>query len=886
MAKTNDLQIAAWSAEAMLTKPLCFTRFRLSDDAQRTLLEWCRERTKRPDEPVRVVLQGLSEVTGLLVPEIAFLREEWDVAARVRHLCFYFLDDRHADVNLRNRMQIALHQWVGALYFGKTNALRAAVGQCAHIDTNWSIVHVDPALNWTSETSACPGVKDGLLWDGVTARAIAAVAGQELLFRSGERRLLVARTPQSSGLYAGVELVAWPPKSSPDGRRMWSEVITVGTATFPEQPGICLLARVSIRNWGPVTRWQSKYDPHRSLDVFIEPDPAFVGDLASGWRHSSFEYHAMVEPSSALAPGGQRPAPVPVWRHESKRDMFRLLQSMTGNQEVSQASLAKPMFQRSGLSVLPRLGSLHGDDQMSGGTGLPWPDREDITASLHRCFSAIGLEQMATMRRTTKRARQLPKCEDDTEAWRQAILITLRGLGIEDGTLDILLLRQLEDTPKAVIKELRAFLGEPATEKEGVLHWRDGLTIRVLDASAGPLAEQLPPWQKLTPEESSRYSNDQQRQAFQNAKRQAVLEDSRRAMENHITRARKLAGAGIACALLEMSADMKRDPWCDPFGMARQELARARCLPKVILTGKDESEHKYRFAVRDMFRLLGVPPVSASTFSRWDTLMAVTIVQRNGKIVSGRKRPHHAFPLAARVRKGTFECALLKAEGLRWLPYGIAVLQVLTGEYEHLERGHQSDSRFERFFAEIFAELRPSGNCLVMVVKELFSKVRTLQNGELRFDRLAFGNQVFLPNDLPQTRIVRIDNDHTKQPCFSHETDAKWVQGLFEWGAAKRTFYALKPKPPSISDASSYAAQSSRHDYQSGEPGSGGSRIGATRVLPQLGEFCAAFAQPEDEPYELVANAFALCKTHVQYDYHTNMPFPLHELIRIGKNIT
>ena len=191
-----------------------------------------------------------------------------------------------------------------------------------------------------------------------------------------------------------------------------------------------------------------------------------------------------------------------------------------------------------------------------------------------------------------------------------------------------------------------------------------------------------------------------------------------------------------------------------------------------------------------------------------------------------------------------------------------------------MERGHQSDSRFERFFAEIFAELRPSGNCLVMVVKELFSKVRTLQNGELRFDRLAFGNQVFLPNDLPQTRIVRIDNDHTKQPCFSHETDAKWVQGLFEWGTAMRTFYALKPKPPSISDASSYAAQSSRHDYQSGESGSGGSRIGATRVLPQLGEFCAAFAQAEDEPYELVANAFALCKTHVQYDYHTNMPFP------------
>ena len=884
-AKVNDLNVAAWSATPLLERRLYLTRFNFSDDAQSIVLEWCRQRSKKYDGPIKMTLYGLSEVTGFIVPDTAFVREDWDEHSRSFRLSFYFLEDRRADAQLRRQMQFALSQWLGALFPTKPGAMRSKAAACAGDGANWSIVDVSSLLTQRSDGAACPNPQDGLLWDTVTAYAVAAVAGKQIAFHSDDRRTLVARTPQGQ-LFDGVELVVYSPKASPDGKKFWSEVVTLCVATFPEQKGIFVLARLSLRNWGPVTTPQRRSGPHRTLDVFMEPEPAFAGTVAGAWRHGSFEYHAEQDRSGAALAAGQRPAVLAAWRHQPDRDIFRLLQSFTGNTEANQASLAQPVLHQAGLSILPRLGSGHGDDRLSGGTGLPWPDREAITDSLDKLLTSAGLERTKSMRRINRRSRNSPKVWGNVAEWRQSVLVALNDLGNEDKHLDLFIFRLRDDTTNSVLIKLKEFLGEPAEEQGGLLRWSDGLIIRVVDCPAGPLAEQLSQWPTLTAAELAKCTNEQQRRAFEYGKHQEEVKKAQRAMADHIRKARGGSNEGVACALLEMSADLQKDPWRDPFGLARQELARARCLPKVmLLDGEEQSEHKCRFALRDLLRMLGVSPLATTSVQNERTLAAITIIQRNRKIVSGLKRDHHAFPIAVQVRNGVIRCALPTAEGMVWQPYGEAALRVLTGDYKHFDRSRENERQFSHLFANIFEDLSRGGECLVMVAKDKVAKVHTLDNGSLEFDQLILGGKPFRAGNPANLRVIRIDSGGPKQPCYSHGTDAKWPSGLFQWGTGERTLYALKPKPSSVSMKSSFALNISRHEPPLDSTSGTRSYTDTVRQTPQLGEFCVAVKQSGDDPHEWIGSAFALCGVHVQYDAYTNLPFPLHELVSITKNV-
>ncbi len=118
------------------------------------------------------------------------------------------------------------------------------------------------------------------------------------------------------------------------------------------------------------------------------------------------------------------------------------------------------------------------------------------------------------------------------------------------------------------------------------------------------------------------------------------------------------------------------------------------------------------------------------------------------------------------------------------------------------------------------------------------------------------------------------------------DTTVKWPSGLFGWGQATRTFYALEPKSVSVSHQSGFASQTSHHGVAEEDPSLGQSHVDTPRLSAQLVEFCVMFHQSGDDALTLATWAFTLTAEHAQYDYHTTLPFPLHELVRSGGSVT
>jgi hypothetical protein len=154
----------------------------------------------------------------------------------------------------------------------------------------------------------------------------------------------------------------------------------------------------------------------------------------------------------------------------------------------------------------------------------------------------------------------------------------------------------------------------------------------------------------------------------------------------------------------------------------------------------------------------------------------------------------------------------------------------------------------------------------------------------LTFDQLTIANRTLTPNDLPNLRIVRTSPDPKRQPYYHHDTENSWPSGLFGWGAATRTFYGLKQKPVTVSNAQHFAARVSRHAEP--EEGVRPPKEGLGGVNSQMDEICVAFRQEGDDPLTLATLVHRLRGAHAQYDADTARPFPLHELRKLGGGVT
>lgn len=202
-----------------------------------------------------------------------------------------------------------------------------------------------------------------------------------------------------SGTYDGIELVAFPPNvSAHKAGGYWSEVVTVCAASFPERDGVNLLAHMSVRNWGEVRG--AKRSVHRSLDVFLPQ----VEDLdgIGPRRHGAFGLTVRGEGAQ-----GKRTW-VGSWRHREGENVFRVLAEFTGMRSLASQVPLVPVVEQDGDGgwILPRLGTVHGDKWLPGGTGLPMGDERAFAHAVGASMAGIGLVAAPPIHRYRPRRRR------------------------------------------------------------------------------------------------------------------------------------------------------------------------------------------------------------------------------------------------------------------------------------------------------------------------------------------------------------------------------------------------------------------------------------------------------------------------------------------------
>lgn len=869
-SSATELSVAAWKFTS--EEPLVMTRFCMSRDAHARLVDWTRVKSGRQEEAVTVILRGLHEILAWYVPDAVYLKNEGQPGGGKR-ICAYFCGDVRADLQCRVRVQAAISTWLGIVYNSLASSHQREVASSALDDVCWSLVEIPTELR-SAGLGACGAPQNPFLWDALTAHAASRLAGQSIVFRSGQSSVLVPTVAQA-GPFSGIELVAFPPRRQFHGDGWWTEIVTVTAASLPERQGLFILARPSIRNWGQIRSASRANDNFRSLDVFI---PALAGDgERAPWRHGNFDFQA-----KRATDGDGKPVLTGHWRHGDEERVFALLRRLNGLKGLDDGDLLKPISDRGGLWVLPRLATGHGDRFLPGGVGVPWPDRKDIADSVGRCLSAGAFEQISPLRRVSVRAKDAPDAPFSTPAKpeqeelflqrRTSVREALRMAGRTDGVLEFFVFALLDNTQELVRSALSDLLGVPKKSSDGQMEWADGLALRFRIAHPQTMAEPL------------EYFDPSLHGA--KATRADHYEVIAKRMAEEIRCARE-GGTGIACAILEMPALRRENVWIDPFAMARRELARQGILPQVVLVEDELADDKYKSAVRDCLRMLGVVPTSVIRESD-HAPSAITVVQRNRTVVGGGFIETQALPLAARSRGHALEVALPDAQGLpQWMPYAQAARKVFSGEYERFGRKKTDDNkvRFHEFFAAALTDIDRWGPALVIAEMETSASwIDSLSNGRLVWDQIELSNRVLSPQELPNVRLIRASPDPRKQPHYYQDVESaevKWPSGLFAWQDAKRTYYALKSKPPTLG-RSVKAPITSRHGGGESE----GFIDQVNRLSSQLDEFCVVFQQREDSALRLAYLATRWRAVHAQYKFHTTLPFPLHELQLLGDAIT
>mgnify|MGYP002779608339 CR=1 FL=1 len=891
--KVNSLQLAAWALPGH-DDTIALTMFRMDRASYSALVDWTRSKTGRDDPMSTAVMRGLHEVASLFVPDVVYVTSPRPGGG----LEMTFLDEASGESDRRSRLRTALATWLGTVYAdGTTPQQRAAVADAAMRDGNWTVEEVRTSLRGRG-ANACDEPMDRRLWEALTARVVRALAGKPVTFENGLTKRLIPTVP-TSGAFGGVELVAFPPDLSPRrGGGYYSEVVRICTANLPERDGIYILAHTSIRNWGEV-KSQTRGNVHRSLDVFVPqvPDLEYLGPQ----RHGAFSIKVVLE--------GERGTPrrpcVGRWQYREDEDIFGTISRLTGFDGLPVKKGLAPLSSPDGVWVLPRLGSVHGDRYLPGGTGRSMQDQHALVGSVGRTVEPLGLERLPPVRRllSSNAKPEVPFAEETPEdlvARRTAVANAIRAVNgtpaSDTPTLDLFLFARRETAAADLMAAVTDVLGQPIEDGD-MLRWGDELSLRLHVHKAGPLAEALAVWRDPTEEESREFKTEREWNAEQSRRRAEENQIARRKMVEWAKAARG-GVTGACCAILEIPEEF-RGVHYDPFLMAKQVLAEQRILPQVVLVKaaspptqqdvdaegeEDNSLHRFGRAFADLLRALGVVPTSDED---GQGLAALTVAQVNSARQSGMKIESQAVPLAAQVRDGVLWAALPGNDGMpAWRPYAEVYLTITSAAHERFGRAKNSDNkaRFAAFWHQALKDISRRGGGVVLVDAEAGRQwLEGISNKALVFDRLEIGagNQPLLPQDLPDVRIVRITEGDPKLPSYFHEEDAGWVHGIFAWPESERTVFGLKQKPTTNKKPKAPLITSRHAGAEAGK-----SNEYADRKLASIGETCATFIQPEDNPIELVWRVHHLRGVHAQYGGDTSLPFPLHELALLKNAVT
>ena len=912
----DTLTLGAWASKSMLPN-VSLVRFTFPEDHYQTLLNWA-PRSKNPswEQYTNVVLEGLSEILAFFVPEVSFMDSRYKFDSRRMRLAVYLLDAPEDIGDIQLRTEAAINFWLANIYGDKPAEMRLAIASSAQDSGQWKRpIPVPTTLQGGGRVCAAP--EDTVLYSALTALAVRSISGTTVQFRSGREKRWIVQTPHS-GIYDGVELVAFPPELNSNDNTLYSEYVSLKSASFPERAkeGVHLIARASIRNWGPIKGYDRSRDPSRSLDFFIPRGGASPSDYEN-YAHSRIMFKAKVKNWNDVFARSEAKIIEPQWGgRNTKCHVFDIVRQLIGAEAISKARFMSPVIDHNGAWSLPRLAPGSHDKGLAGGSGLGWHDRSDVSESLDEPLAHIGFNRTAGMSRIdtlrhgrNKAVRPFRDDSSDKKAIRQSdlrrrTLAAIRELGIR-GALTFLILHVRDKTPEWVEDALKEKFGPPDRKEAGSLVWEDGLVISVVSAHGGFFSQLLPDagtagldLEGLTDAQAAKIRGDLQDQ-----------ENKRTAMEMEAYLDSVVGSVdGVGCAIVEMPAGLRNSPLLDPYHLGRRVLARRKLLPKVILfeeEKEDEGAHQQSgdgseaqhqsdehesetpenipAAASDCLRMLGVVPFDVE--GAVVVPAAVGVVQRNRRKGQPTAEKGHSIPIAVRVRQGRLEGALPnERHAPEWSHYAHVVRAVLTGAYERFGRGRNPNNRvlFENYINDVFESLNAGDTPTIVFLdgSTLRGALPELSNTHLKFDRLIIGAETHTPQNLPRLTLVRINSNAEEIPQYSHEGEVQWTKGLFRWDDAKRTVYGTKRRPQALKKPAF-----NMHGVRGTADSSKVVPDSAHRKGSALDEMCVIFAQPEDdiEMHQVVAHR--LRGRHAHYAEDTQLPFPLHELRALSKAI-
>jgi hypothetical protein len=877
MAKTVDsIEVGTWLLDpATVPEYIELVEFTLPEECSRQL-QSMNGSHKSLKSHYNAPTKTFPEIAALFSPDIAFINSRSPIK-------IYYLKDRYTPKQTKQYLWQGFRIWLNISYPEAAAELRNSIASEVLKEQNWQQLEI-PTTCTRSEGRVCPEGNDSLLYDAIIASALDALSNQKITFPDATSRRLVRKTP-SGNLYRGSELVVYPP-TYVEKKGWWSEYIVLSAVALPEQDSIGVVANVSVRNWRPLN--YQTYDKKRTLDIFY-PSQSEAQHL----YHTSFKVHAQKKGESLEARWGKK-----------KEQRFVDILTQLKNVDLPQNLLNEPLCGENGLWVLPRASTSHKDRFLAGGVGVGWPGRKHLLTLLDGYFDRLGLVRAPNLLRCKKVSQSLislqptlttitnpmattpDKAEEckNTQKENRNALISFSGIADLPTRWDLIYFGAQEASFEQLIKETLQLFGTAhirpmAWGKE--LQYDDGFILRLVNASAGPLAEALPCQKDIPLNPAWEHLNEAQRNSIQKKQLDKLLEKRDGEMQSIIDSVAQKAELGeVVAAVLEMDSSLKDDDRIDPFLRARKALGSRGIIPQVVLCGPDENENKFRSALLDCFRAIGVPPTQLPA-EDW-TLAAFTVIQRNQKYQGGGKIASQSIPLATRYNGRLLEVALPDKANQSpvWLPYHKAAIKILQGDYGCLRKNN--DPRAEEFFLQCLKDLNQNGDSLVIVEAEsIRGSVKTFSSGSAEFDQLSLCGRLFKPVDFPHLRLVKFNHENNKLPSYYHEEDRGYISGLFEWPGSRRTWYSIRQKPATM-QAHKSVLLTSRRQFVDGKP----SRTQQDKKIVPLNEICTLFVQPGDDPLQLALLTAKLRKYHVQYDGDTVLPFPLHELQKLGGYVT
>ena len=875
--RPDILEVGVWIADHQ-PDAISLVRFMLPEVHYQTLNAW-RQKSPISNANPRstIVLAGLSEILAFFVHEIAFMSSRERYESGQSGLALFLLDDSADLASVQERTVIAINFWLSTLYPDKPAAMRTAIADAASDNKHWHSVNVSTRLK--SHNGVCAVPEDPMMYDALLTMAASNLAGTKAPFASGETKTWIAQTPQS-GTFSGIELVAFPPNSEPDGDGFFTEVVTLRTATFPERAahGVHILARPKIRNWGSVSSFDLSASPARSLDFFVPWSNSEPSDYGT-YGHSRLMFKARVTNWDGVHHRGEDKRVEAKWASQQDKNIFDIVRSLTGNISLSNTNIMSPILDYDGTWILPRLAPGSGDRNLAGGSGVGWADRKDIVQAFDGPLSEIGFFRAGIMKRLGGQMRIKTDFTSggSVEGRRERLRATMRALGSPD-KLTFLVLYVRDKTPALIESGLIEQFGEPDYKDGCDLVWSEGFRISLVCAPGGVFSRLLPKapilsaeLEGMTDRQSAKIRADQQAQA-----NKAVEQDMKAHFEAYIGTV-----DGIGCAIVEMP-DTIRGNKLDPYNNGRRVLAEQNLLPKVVLSEEEGTGEKYRASVADCIRMLGVVP-----FLDDDILLtpaAIGIVQRNRDGNANSGVATQSIPIAVRITSDQLEAALPNsAHEPVWKPYSQTVLSILRGDHECFSRRRNDENMafYAHFVCRVLEQLNQRGVAtqVFMDGETLRRFVPALQNGGLRFDNIKIRNITYQPADLPNLRLVRINANADELPSYFHTQDSQWTGGLFKWDNTLRTVYGAKKKPVTMQKGR--ALLQSRHDVKKEYSRSDREH----RKAASLDEISIIFAQPGDDVPKIQLLTHRLRSQHTHFKDDTRLPFPLHELRTLNKAI-